>query len=312
MSEYNNVILFYNTESGHSKKGRQLDQIKAHFTKHDISLTIIEFPVPGEDIKETIDRTSSDKADLIIAAGGDGTASLLSNQVINSGKTMGILPLGTGNLLAQELKIPLNLDKALSLITADNPKTLIMDSIKLQDRSCLLNVSAGLTPKIMRSTPSKEKQRFGLFAYIASFIQEFLGLKRHRFFSEYDNHNMSFVASEVLVTNGETAGVESLKFSDNIQLNDGKLDLFIIRAKNFFDLLNLVISLFSKKKRKNDVMKHVKFSEFCRIETQSPLPTQADGDTIGETPLEIRVLPKSLKIIVGENYEDQNYKERSK
>jgi diacylglycerol kinase family enzyme len=66
MSEYNNAILFYNTESGHSKKGRQLDQIKAHFTKHDISLTIIEFPVPGEDIKETVNKADSEQANLII------------------------------------------------------------------------------------------------------------------------------------------------------------------------------------------------------------------------------------------------------
>ncbi len=304
MTDYRSAVLFYNTESGHSKKGRQLEQIKAHFEKHNISLDIIKFPVPGEDIGETLDKISPDQADLFIAAGGDGTASLLSNKVINTGKSFAILPLGTGNLLAQELKIPINLNKALEITTANNPKTLMMDTIELEDRYCLLNVSAGLTPKVMKSTQSSEKQRFGLLAYIASFFQEFLGLKRHRFFVEYDEHNMSFVASEVLITNGESAGVETLKLSDNIKLNDGQLDLFIIRAKNFYDVINLVISLFTKKRKQNDVMKHVKFSKYCRIETQTPLPTQADGDTIGETPIEIKVLPKSMKIIVSEDFKE--------
>jgi len=311
MSEYRSAILFYNAESGHSKRAHHLETIKAHFEKHDIPLTIIKFPKAGENIQTTLDQVSSDQADLFIAAGGDGTASLLSNKVINTGKSFAILPLGTGNLLAQELKIPLNLKKALAVITADNPKTLMMDTIKLEDRYCLLNVSAGLTPKVMKSTQSKEKQRFGLIAYIANFLQQFLGLKRHRFFIKFDENNLTFVASEVLITNGASAVIESIKLSDNIKLNDGKLDLFIVRAKSFYDLINLIISLFSKKNHRNDVMKHIRFSNYCRIESSTPLPTQADGDTIGETPIEIRVFPESLKVIIGKTYENQNENERS-
>ena len=302
MSIFKNAVIFYNTESGHSKKGRQLEIIKSHFDKRDIPVEIIQIPRESEDIKTTLDNVPFDNADLVIAAGGDGTASLLSKKVINTGKSFGLIPLGTGNLLAQELKIPMNLEKALNLITADQPRTFLMDTIKLEDRCCLLNVSAGLSPKVMKSTQSKEKQRFGLFAYIVNFFQQLLGIKNHRFFIEYDNHNLSFVASEVLITNGESAGVETLKLSDNIKLNDGQLDLFIIRAKTFIDVINLVVSLFSKKNRKDDVMKHVKFTDYCRIETQIPLPTQADGDTIGETPIEIKILPKSLKVIISENF----------
>ena len=311
MTKLRNAILFYNTESGHSKKSNQLETIKAHFKKNNISLTVIKFPKADEDIHTTLEQISPDQSDLFIAAGGDGTASLLANKVINTDKSFAILPLGTGNLLAQELKIPLNLKRALDAITADNPKTVMMDTIKVDDRYCLMNVSAGLTPKIMKSTQSKEKQRYGLMAYIANFIQQYLGLKRHRFFIRYDDNNLTFVASEVLITNGASSGVESIKLSDNIKLNDGQLDLFIIRAKNFYDLINLIISLFSKKDRRNDVMKHIKFSDHCRIESAAPLPTQADGDTLGETPIKINVNPKSLKVIISEEYDDKNKNERS-
>lgn len=302
MSVYKNAILFYNTKSGHSRKGRQLDQIKTHFEKHNIPLEIIEFPVPGENILKTVGQINAENADLFIAAGGDGTISLLSNQLINTDKPLGIIPLGTGNLLAQELKIPLNLDKALAIITNENSNTFVMDTIMLEDRRCLLNVSVGLIPKVMKSTKSKEKQRFGIFAYIVNFFQQFLGLKRHRFFIDYDQKKISFTASEVLITNGRSAGVESLKFSENIGIDDGHLDLFIIRATNLYDVINLVVSLFSKKDRQDDIMKHIQFSDFCRIETQTPLAIQADGDTIGETPVEIKILPKSLRIIVNKNF----------
>ncbi len=302
MPNYKNVVLFYNTDSGQSKKGRQLEPITAHFEKQGIPLKIIKFPVPGEDIEKIIDKVSIEKADLIIAAGGDGTISLISNKLINSKIPLGILPLGTGNLLAQELQIPLNLEKALSLITADHPKTIMMDTIKLDDRSCLLNISVGITPKVMKKTQAKEKQRYGIFAYVVNFIQQFLGLKLHRYFVEYDNKNITFRASEVLITNGQSTGVENLKWSDNIAINDGRLDLFIINATNIMDVIRLVFSIFTKNNERNDVMKYIQFSNYCRIETQTPIPTQADGDTIGETPVEIRILPESLKVIVGENF----------
>lgn len=304
MTKFKQAFLLYNTESGQSKKGQQLEPIKAHFEQHDISLKILQIPVPGEDIHKTLEQVSSDKADLFIAAGGDGTVSLISNKLINTGKPLGILPLGTGNLLAQELKIPLNLDKALTLITADEPKILKMDTIKLEDRCCLLNVSIGLSFMVMKSTQSKEKQRFGNLAYIVNFIQEFLGLKLHRFFIEYDEQNINLVASEVLITNGNSAGVELIKSSEKISLNDGQLDLFTIRATNLYDVFNLVLSLFSKKSHRDDNMKQFQFSDFSRIETQTPLPIQADGDLIGETPLEVKILPKSLKIIVHESFEN--------
>jgi len=303
MASYKNALLFYNSDSGQSKKGRQLEPIRVHFHKHGIPLKITNFPIPGEDINKTIKNISVEDADLFIAAGGDGTISLISNKLIGTEIPLAILPLGTGNLLAQELKIPLNLEKALPLITADKPKTIMMDTIKLEDRSCLLNVSLGVTPKVMKKTRAKEKQRYGVLAYVVNFIQQFLGLKLNRYFVEYDNKNITFQASEVLITNGQSMGVENLKWSDNIAINDGRLDLFIIRATNFMDIIRLFFSIFTKKNEKKDVMTHIQFSDYCRIETQTPIPAQADGDTIGETPVEIRILPESLKVIVGENFE---------
>ncbi|HBH12715.1 MAG TPA: hypothetical protein DDX29_06350 [Clostridiales bacterium] len=302
MATYKNAHLFYNSDSGQSKKGRQLEPIRVHFEQHSIPVKITKFPVPGEDIKTIVDQISVEDTDLFIAAGGDGTISLIGNKLIGTDIPLAILPLGTGNLLAQELKIPLNLEKALSLITTDQSKTILMDTMKLEDRSCLLNVSVGVTPKVMKKTPAKEKQRYGVFAYIVHFVQQFLGLKLNRYFVEYDGKNITFRASEVLITNGQSMGVENLKWSDKITINDGRLDLFIIRATNFMDVIRLVFSIFQKKSEQNNMMKYIQFSDYCRIETQTPIPTQADGDTIGETPVEIRIKPKSLKGIFGENY----------
>jgi len=302
MTTYKNAHLFFNSDSGQSKKGRQLEPIREYFEQHSIPLQITKFPVPGEDIKTAVDQISVEDVDLFVAAGGDGTISLISNKLIGTEIPLAILPLGIGNLMAQELQIPLNLEKALSLITTEQAKTILMDTIILEDRFYLLNVSVGVTSKVMKNTQSKEKQRYGFFAYIVNFVQQFLGLKLNRYFVEYDGKNITFRATEVLITNGQSMGVENLKWSDKIAINDGRLDLFIIRATNFMDVVRLVFSIFQNKSEQNNVMKYIQFSDYCRIESQTPIPTQADGDTIGETPIEIRIKPKSLKVIVGENY----------
>lgn len=303
MTFYKKAILFYNLDAGQSKKGRQLEIIKAHFEEHNIAYQIIKFPKPGEGIKQTIDQATINQADLVVAAGGDGTVSLISNKIIGSGLPLGILPLGTGNLLAQELKISLNLEKALGIITSDHPKTILMDTMKLEERFCLMNVSVGVSPNVMKKTHAKEKQRFGIFAYLVHLAEQFLGLKLHRFFVEYDGQNITFQASEVLVTNGQAAGVQAIKLADDIAINDGRLDLFIIKAANISDFFGLLISIFSKIERHDDMMKYIRFSEYCRIESPLPIPAQADGDPMGETPVEIRIVPKSLTVIVGENQE---------
>jgi YegS/Rv2252/BmrU family lipid kinase len=305
MHKYNRAVLFYNTSSGKSKKGHHLEIIKEHYDNNGIPLKTILFPVPEENIRKTIEDASCSEDDLIIAAGGDGTISLICNKIIGTEIPLGILPLGTGNLLAQQLKIPMNFIKALSLLTDQQSKKIRMDTFHYENQCGILNVSVGLTPKVMQKTPSQEKQRYGIFAYIIHFIQQFLGLKRHRFFIEYDGANISYVASEVLVTNVQLTGIESLTWSDDISINDGRLDLFIIRSTNISDILGLLISLFRKKKRHNNIMKHVHFSDYCRIETQTPIDAQADGDAFGETPLEIKVNPRSLTVIVGKNYKNQ-------
>ena len=300
---FSNAILIYNTESGQSKKGRLLEPIKAHFEDQGIPLKIVKIPLKGEDIVETLEKTSLDGADLCIAAGGDGTVSLIGSKLINTNVPLGILPLGTGNLLAQELNIPINLEKALVLITADQPSVVSIDAIQMGERCSINNVSVGVIPKVMKETPAAEKQRLGLFAYLIHFINQFLGLRLNRFFLEYDHQHLSFLASEVLITNGQSVGVHQLKWSEKIAINDGYLDLFIIRAKCVRDFFALLYSIIAKRKR-DDIVKYIRFSDYCRIETPNPIPVQADGDTFGETPLEIKVLSRVLSVIVGENLDD--------
>ena len=113
MSIYTKAIVFYNTQSGHSRLEKHRGMLQSHFAKRKIDLQIIEVPKPPEELRKVINQALEQQVDLFIAAGGDGTASMIGNPLIGSDVHMGILPLGTGNLLAKELRIPVRFEKAL-------------------------------------------------------------------------------------------------------------------------------------------------------------------------------------------------------
>lgn len=299
MSTYTKAIVFYNTRSGHSRFEKHQGILQKHFQERAIDLKIVEVPKPADELKQLVLQAMDEGVGLFIAAGGDGTASMVGNPLIGTSAHMGILPLGTGNLLAKELKIPSRFEKALALITTDNPTVIQMDTFRLDGQYYLLNMSTGVTPRVMGGTESEEKKRFGILAYFVHFVEQVLGLKRHRFEITLDGRHISCFASEILVTNSRSTILDPLTWADTVKLNDGALDMFIFRAANIFDIASLVVSLFTKRQHMSPVVEILPVVNQCRITSQVPMPTQADGDPIGETPAEIWVNPNSLNVIVG-------------
>src|SRR5215212_7968240 len=98
-----------------------------------------------------VDPAEADEAiahdDLIVAAGGDGTISTVAAKLTDTGKTMGVLPLGTLNHFAKDLRIPLELDDAIATIA--DAHTVDVDVAQVNDRVFINNSSLGIYPHIV-------------------------------------------------------------------------------------------------------------------------------------------------------------------
>jgi YegS/Rv2252/BmrU family lipid kinase len=304
MNANKKVILFYNHKSGLNRSGNQLSLIRQHLYENHFEFSIIDLPKPYEEIRDIVSQSINNGFDLFVAAGGDGTVSLVSDPLVGTGKPLGIIPLGTGNLIAKTLNIPLKLDKALELITSPNHDILQIDTLKVvNDRNYLSNVSVGVTPELMANTCQDDKQRMGFLAYFVSLVKQLLGLKLHRYYIEYDQHQASFLATEILITNGRSTGLQGLEWSEDVSVNDGELDIIVLRAVNIMDFLRLVFSIFTKKQKSNPRIRQLTFRDYCRIETRQTVRVQADGDVVRETPVEVYLVPKSMSIII--NHSEQ-------
>jgi YegS/Rv2252/BmrU family lipid kinase len=252
----------------------------------------------NEDVTDLVRNVLRDGVDLVIAAGGDGTVSNVVAGMVHSETPLGILPAGTGNALARDLSIPLDLASAMELIGGDH-EVHVMDVMHVNEKKYyVLNVSVGISSLTMRTTQRNEKRRFGMLAYFYRAVGSIRHSALHHFRVEVDGNPVRFAASELMVANSKFMGLQPQLRGVNIDPNDGRLDMFIVRAQSLRDYVNVVGGFLRKRNRYGDpTLNHLSARKTIRIESEFPLPVQGDGDMVGNTPVEIHLLPNALRVI---------------
>lgn len=301
MGAYRHAIVFYNEKSGQCTSVHPRAEIEQFLEDHKIQYQILLVPHNKVKLREEVALLIHEGADFAIAAGGDGTVSIATDLLMPYNLPLFILPLGTGNLLAKELKIPLRLENALNLITSNGNRSFTLDTFSCDSQFYIMNLSVGVSSQIMEVTPTEEKKRFGFFAYFKHFIEQVLGLELKRVVINHDGVKETFMASEVMVTNSRLIAINPLEWAEDVFIDDGVLDLFIVRAANLTDIIGFVHSIFTKRIWQNPIVHHFKIQDRCIIETAHPFPVQADGDLVGKTPVEVVVHPKSLRVFIPSN-----------
>ena len=235
--------------------------------------------------------------ELFVAAGGDGTVSGVAGGIVHTAVPMGIIPVGTTNALARELGIPLELGDALSLLTGEHAIT-NMDAMRIGDQFFVLNIGIGISALMMRDTERDIKRRFGRIAYLWTGLGKLLGLRLWRFTVKVDGQSSRLRASEVLVVNGGGLGEPYFHWEPHIRLDDGRLDVFVLRARTAPDYLRVAWELLLGQQKRDPNVRFLSAERSIAINADRPLPVQADGDVIGQTPIQVQVVPNALQVIV--------------
>lgn len=233
---------------------------------------------------------------LVVAAGGDGTVSLVANSLAGSDIPLGILPIGTANVLALELGIPGDLEQAAELWVGEH-RVCALDMMRVGERNFILQIGIGLDSLMIKDTDRRAKRLLGRFAYIATLLGKLVGYQSQRFTIVVDGQRMRPRAWQVLVANAGTLGMPPFKWGPNISPVDHKLDLCVVNVRTVGDYLRLLRQLLTGRQSGSNVT-YRRIHRQAIITTDRPLPVQADGEIIGETPIHIDVVPGSIQIIV--------------
>ena len=270
--------------------------IEGHFAAHGWECEVYE--TSGDEDVSALAREAATKGfGLCVAAGGDGTASAVADGLVGTDIPLGMLPIGTGNVLAQELGIPTDIEDALAVLTGEH-ETTALDMIRVGDKHFVLNVSIGISSLSMRDTKREWKQRFGMLAYAVTTLRVLLGFQPRRFRVTVDGREREIRASEVMVANSAAIGNPDVRLGADVHLDDGRLDVCVVRARNTLDYIRLAWDVLWGQQGRSRNVRCMPVNETVRIETRRTLPVEADGEIIGDTPVEAAFEPSALKVVV--------------
>jgi len=236
--------------------------------------------------------------EVAIAAGGDGTVSGVAGGLVHTGIPLGIIPVGTGNGLARDLGLPLDLEEALNLLADEKGWTTVdIDTMQVGDRFLILNLGVGISALAVRGTEHTEKRRLGRIAYVWAGLVEFLGFQPQRFTVVVDDRPNQFRASEIMVLNSGGLGNPYVRWGPQVRPDDGRIDVRIVRARTALDYLRLGWNFLSGQQKKDPSLQVLSAERSVAICADRPLPVQGDGDLIGQTPVQVKVVPRAVQVI---------------
>ena len=248
----NQLYVVLNPIAGQSDAGLLKNTLEEAFAKEGWTLDVYE-TTGGEDVAELTRAAIERGAELVVAAGGDGTVAGVVNGLANSGVPLGILPVGTGNGLARALGIPLGVEDALALLVGGH-EIVNMDAMQVGDKYYILNVSAGISARSMQETPPEQKRRFGMLAYAWTIAKQVMGFQPRSFSLELDGHQVQVQATEVLISNGAVLKEPPFPLGPRQKFNDGVFDVYIITASNLSDYIRILWDLiFNRTGRKKEL-----------------------------------------------------------
>jgi YegS/Rv2252/BmrU family lipid kinase len=249
----------------------------------------------AEAVRAALDRG----CDLVIAAGGDGTVSAVAGALTGSGSDvpLGILPLGTANVLARELGIPLDLDQACRLLTGPHATTRI-DAMRVGRACYFTQIGVGIDALMIRDTRREHKRRFGRIAYLWTALVQLIGFQPRRFTITIDGRQRRSRASQVVVANSGTLGQPPLRWGPDVRPDDGRLDVCVVRARHLLDYLTLFWYVITGQHHRSPNIRYFEARQTITIATRRPLPVQGDGEIIGDTPVAVEVVPQAVAVIV--------------
>jgi len=237
--------------------------------------------------------------DVVLTLGGDGTAMEAAGALAWSDTPLGVLPGGTGNLLARALGVPMRVEKAVPALLAGTRKRIDLGVIK--GHRFAVAAGVGIDAAMVEETPTWLKRRLGVLAYTLIATRAALrAVLRRQFFLariEIDGEIVERRAAAVLFANFGAILEDRIAFGPEIQIDDGVLDCCIFSPTNLRDAMRIMWRVTRRDFRPDPSILYRKGTRF-RIETDPVLPLQADGELLGTTPADIGVEPLAVQLLI--------------
>lgn len=234
----------------------------------------------------------------IVVGGGDGSLSTAASLLSGTQIPLGVLSLGTMNLLARAIGMPLDPVEAINALIDAQPAKI--DLLNVGGRKVLMHASIGLQPKIIRIREALPyRTRFirllnGLIAWARATRK----IQRMRISGKMGERQFERNASAVLISNNVLPeGVAEAPVAHN--LGGGKVAIYVTESKKRSDLVRLALSTSMGVWRQSDLIEEFTTTEFEIDADRQSLLVSLDGELVTfDTPISVNIMPGALSILV--------------
>jgi YegS/Rv2252/BmrU family lipid kinase len=221
-------------------------------------------------------------ADLVMVCGGDGTVREVCAELAGTGIPIGIIPAGTGNLLARNLDVPLFLRAAIDIALTGQDRAIDMVEVSgdgLEDTHFMVMAGMGFDAAIMEGVNPQIKEKVGWIAYVLSALKSlmFPAVKAE---ISVDGGEFTTHRARTIVVGNVGYLQAGMPLLPDASIDDGMLDVVLLHPRKFLSWIPLAVRVLAKQSRTDELVNRMTGRTIV-IRASADTPRQLDGDSIG-------------------------------
>jgi diacylglycerol kinase (ATP) len=295
------TFIIVNPVAGQDETATLRRRIGGAFTAHYAPFDLVETSGPGHATQLAREAAALGYR-AVCVVGGDGTLAEAATGLAGSDTPLALIPRGTGNQVAQNLRIPTNLEEAIEL--AIHGEAAAVDLGRIGDRVFALVAGAGYDAATMASATRELKGRWGFGAYIFAAVKEALKAQPADFRITADGDVLEVRAVSVMLANVGELFAQYVPFPVPLtprpqnSWQDGLFDVVVVAPRHMMDVPGVLWKAVGKRFQgsKDDRLLHFQ-ARHVTIEADPPMAVQIDGDPAGTTPITATAVERGVRII---------------
>jgi YegS/Rv2252/BmrU family lipid kinase len=234
----------------------------------------------------------SEGYDTIVAAGGDGTIHEVANGLAGSDAALGLLPLGTMNVFATELGLPVSdLGRCWEII--ENQHTRFIDLPSANEKHFVQLAGIGLDAQVVEETSASFKRNFGPLSYLISAAQ--IAIRPPPRLAIESDHAVTDEGSFVLIGNGRHYG-GPLPFFKQAANDDGRLDVLVFKRIGYLEIMRYMQDVIFSSHISSPDVEYFQ-TDYLRVSSDSLVPVELDGELSGHCPVTFTLGKHRLRVL---------------
>src|SRR5947199_10797111 len=228
----------------------------------------------------------------IVAAGGDGTVNEVVNGLAGTEATLGLLPIGTMNVFATELGLPVNdLERCWNIVQGEHTRA--VDLPKANQKFFVQLAGVGLDAQVVKETSAQLKRNFGPLSYLISAAQ-IAARQPPRLFIKSEDASID-EGSFVLIGNGRLYG-GPFPFFKHAALDDGLLDVIVFKRLGYLEIIKYLQDVVFSSDIRVPEVEYFQTRQL-RVESDQMVPVEIDGELVGNCPVEFTLQNRALRVL---------------